>query len=63
MTEEEIQSEITIQCAPWKADKGYLQFCHIRIGGRQIEVPRIDSKSLSGIAIAATAECGHSLWL
>lgn len=63
MTEEEIQSEITIQCTPWKADKGYLQFCNIFVEGRKIEVPRIDSKSLPAIAITAqqnvAAACGY----
>lgn len=62
MTEEEIQGEIAIQCAPWKADEGYSQFCNIYIGERMIEVPRID-KGLPAIAIAAqqnvAAACGY----
>ena len=63
MTEEELQSEITVQCAPWKAEEGYLQFCNIYIGERMIEVPRIDSNSLPEIAITAqqnvAAACGY----
>ena len=64
MTVEEIQNEVILQCSPWKAEKGYLQFCNIYVTeGRKIEVPRIDSEALPAIAITAQLNvakaCGY----
>lgn len=63
MSTEEIQGEITLQCSPWRAEKGYLQFCNIYLRGQKIEVPRIDPEALPAVAITAQGNvataCGY----